>query len=318
MKLALYLPNFRDKVTVKELEDLTALAEELDFDSVWTLDRIVVPEASDRGELQYPFGMMMDFPPAAAGVLARRVVPGLPAALLARREDDEAADRHEHHRHAVPRTRRPRRRARHHRPPLGRPAQRRRRLRLDARGVRGLERGAHLPQRHTHVRETLEIMQGIWTNDLFEYHGEFADFERCGFGHKPLQKPHPPIYFSGLKDPRRSALRIAKYNLAGWIGIQDSPDDIARWRSEIQQELDKLDTPRSMDDVDMCSMIWFAITDEETDRRRTARPATCWWGPPRRSPTSSSATRRPADHAASCGRRSRTCRRRRRSTTSSV
>ena len=39
MKLALYLPNFRDKVTVKELEDLTNLAEELDFDSVWTLDR---------------------------------------------------------------------------------------------------------------------------------------------------------------------------------------------------------------------------------------------------------------------------------------
>src|SRR4029079_1884149 len=63
MKLALYLPNFRDKVTVEELEDLTALAEELDFDSVWTLDRIVVPESSDRGELTHPFGMMMDFPP---------------------------------------------------------------------------------------------------------------------------------------------------------------------------------------------------------------------------------------------------------------
>ena len=45
MKLALYLPNFRDHVTVKELEDLTSLAEELDFDSVWTLDRIVVPES---------------------------------------------------------------------------------------------------------------------------------------------------------------------------------------------------------------------------------------------------------------------------------
>ena len=58
MKLALYLPNFRDEVTVKELEDLTALAEDLDFDSVWTLDRIVVPEASDREELQYSFGMM--------------------------------------------------------------------------------------------------------------------------------------------------------------------------------------------------------------------------------------------------------------------
>jgi hypothetical protein len=52
IKLALYLPNFRDKVTVEELEDLTRLAEELEFDSVWTLDRIVVPEASDRQELQ--------------------------------------------------------------------------------------------------------------------------------------------------------------------------------------------------------------------------------------------------------------------------
>jgi hypothetical protein len=31
MKLALYLPNFRDEITVKELEDLTTLAEDLDF-----------------------------------------------------------------------------------------------------------------------------------------------------------------------------------------------------------------------------------------------------------------------------------------------
>lgn len=62
MKLALYLPNFRNHVTVQELADLTDLAEELDFDSVWTLDRIVVPEASDRGELTYPFGMMTAFP----------------------------------------------------------------------------------------------------------------------------------------------------------------------------------------------------------------------------------------------------------------
>ena len=52
MKLALYLPNFRDEVTVKELEDLTDLAEELDFNSVWALDRVCVPEASDRVELQ--------------------------------------------------------------------------------------------------------------------------------------------------------------------------------------------------------------------------------------------------------------------------
>jgi alkanesulfonate monooxygenase SsuD/methylene tetrahydromethanopterin reductase-like flavin-dependent oxidoreductase (luciferase family) len=126
---------------------------------------------------------------------------------------------------------------------------------------------AHIfPKRHKHVRETIEIMQGIWANDLFEYHGEFADFESCGFGIKPVQTP-PPIYFSGLKDPKRSASRIAKYGLAGWIGIQDTPEDIARWKSEIQRELDELGSGRSLDDgFDMCSMIWFVITDAETDQ----------------------------------------------------
>src|SRR5919197_2283582 len=62
MKLALYLPNFRTNITVQELEDLTNLAEELDFDSVWTLDRIVVPEASDRGELTTSFGLLEEMP----------------------------------------------------------------------------------------------------------------------------------------------------------------------------------------------------------------------------------------------------------------
>ena len=265
MKLALYLPNFRDKVTIQELEDLTDLAEELEFDSVWTLDRIVVPEASDRQELQYPFGMMTDFPPIMP-VIARGewyqgfpLLPWLAAKTTKVRIGMSIIDT-----------------------PYRAPGV----LATELATIDHLSGGrlnvgvgsgwmpeefaassaAHIfPRRHAHVRETLEIMQGIWTNDLFEYHGEFADFEPCGFGHKPVQKPYPPIYFSGLKDPRRSALRIAKYNLSGWIGIQDSPDDIARWRTEIQQELDKLDTPRSMDNVDMCSMIWFTITEEEAD-----------------------------------------------------
>ena len=74
MKLALYLPNFRDKVTVKELEDLTNLAEELDFDSVWTLDRIVVPEASDRAGAPVLVRHDGGVPEGVAGVL--RAVSG--------------------------------------------------------------------------------------------------------------------------------------------------------------------------------------------------------------------------------------------------
>jgi alkanesulfonate monooxygenase SsuD/methylene tetrahydromethanopterin reductase-like flavin-dependent oxidoreductase (luciferase family) len=125
------------------------------------------------------------------------------------------------------------------------------------------------PKRHKHVRETIEIMQGVWTNDVFEYHGEFADFERSGFGAKPLQKPYPPIFFSGLKDAKRSANRVAKYGLSGWIGIQDSPDELQQWRAAIARELE--DLGRSVDDIELCSMIWFVITDEEMDQTPTGK-----------------------------------------------
>lgn len=266
MKLALYLPNFRDKVTVKELEDLTALAEELDFDSVWTLDRIVVPEASDRGELQYAFGMIPGFPKqlpvSSHGEFLQGwpLIPWLAAKTSKLRIGMSITDT-----------------------PYRAPAV----LATELATVDQLSNGrlnvgvgagwmpeefaaasaSHIfPRRHTHVRETLEIMQGIWTNDIFEYHGEFADFDRCGFGAKPVQKPHPPIFFSGLKDPKRSANRIAKYNLAGWIGIQDSPEELQMWRGAIQAELDNMDTERSMDDLEISSMIWFVITDTETDQ----------------------------------------------------
>jgi alkanesulfonate monooxygenase SsuD/methylene tetrahydromethanopterin reductase-like flavin-dependent oxidoreductase (luciferase family) len=266
MKLALYLPNFRDEVTVKDLVELTELAEDLDFDSVWTLDRIVVPEASDREELVHAFGMMDGFPKQLP-VTARGqwyqgwpLIPWLAAKTSKVRIGMSITDT-----------------------PYRSPGV----LAAELATVDHLCNGrlnvgvgagwmpeefaaasaSHIyPKRHKHVRETIEIMQGIWTNDLFEYHGEFADFDRCGFGAKPIQDPHPPIFMSGLKDPKRSANRIAKYNLSGWIGIQDTPDELSEWRGPIQRELEELGTSNSVDDLDLCSMYWFVITDEETDQ----------------------------------------------------
>ena len=264
MKLALYLPNFRDHVTVQELMDLTDLAEELDFDSVWTLDRIIVPEASDRGELQYPFGMMEQFP-LQMPVMAKGkwfqgwpLLPWLAARTTKVRIGMSITDT-----------------------PYRSPGV----FAAECATIDHLSGGrlnvgvgagwmpeefaaasaSHLfPRRHAHVRETIEICQGVWGNELFEYHGEFADFEPSGFGHQPLQKPGPPIYFSGLKDAKRSANRVAKYGLRGWIGIQDSPAELTEWRTAIAAELEE--KGKSIDDLDMCSMIWFTITDTETDQ----------------------------------------------------
>lgn len=196
----------------------------MDFDSVWTLDRVSVPESSDRGEMEYAFGMIPGFPKqlpvSSRGEFLQGwpLIPWLATKTSKVRIGMSITDT-----------------------PYRAPGV----LAAEFATVDHLCNGrlnvgvgagwmpeefaaasaSHIfPKRHTHVRETLEILQGIWTNEVFEYHGEFADFGPSGFGVKPLQKPYPPIYFSGLKDPKRSANRVAKYDLAGWIGIQDSPD----------------------------------------------------------------------------------------------
>jgi len=270
MKLALYLPNFRDHVTVKELEDLTELAEELEFDSIWTLDRIVVPEASDRGELQYPFGMMKEFP-LQMPVSSRGkwfqgwpLIPWLAAKTSKCRIGMSITD--------TP-----------YRSPGVFAAEIATIDHLSSGRVNvGLGAGWMpeefdaasatdiFPKRHKHVRETIEICQGIWTNDIFEYHGEFADFGPSGFGWEPLQKPHPPIFMSGLVNPEISAKKVAKYDLAGWIGIQDTPEELSVWLKAIGEELDKLGA-KSVDELEVSSMCWFAITDEPSDQTRNGK-----------------------------------------------
>ncbi|MGV9799214.1 LLM class flavin-dependent oxidoreductase [Mycobacterium sp. NPDC003449] len=280
MKLALYLPNFRDEVTVKELEDLTTLAESLGLDSIWTLDRIVVPEASDREALQYSFGMMDEFPKGMPVASRGKWLQGMPLIPW-------LAAKTEHVRIGMSIIDTP------FRSPGVLAAELATQDHLSG-GRLNVGVGAgwmpeefaaasvpHLfPRRHGHVRETIEIMQGVWSNELFEYHGEFADFPLSGFGHKPLQQPGPPIYFSGLKDSRRSARRIAKYGLGGWIGIQDSPDEIARWRGEIECEL--ADLGRALpENFDVCSMIWFVITDEPTDQTPAGKATNLLAGTPR-------------------------------------
>ncbi len=121
------------------------------------------------------------------------------------------------------------------------------------------------PRRHGHVRETIEIMQGIWTNDLFEYHGEFADFELSGFGHKPPPAARPADLLLRPEGPAAVGAAHREVRPAGWIGIQDSPEEIARWKGEIGRELGEMgkDFP---EDFDVCSMIWFVITDEAVDQ----------------------------------------------------
>jgi alkanesulfonate monooxygenase SsuD/methylene tetrahydromethanopterin reductase-like flavin-dependent oxidoreductase (luciferase family) len=266
MKLALYLPNFRDKITIEEIDNLARVAEELDFDSLWTLDRIVVPESSDRQELEKSFGTMKEFPTALPVSSHGEWLQGLPLVPYLAATTKKI-------RLGVSIIVTP------FRAPTVMAAEiatwdhlSRGRINVGVgtgwmpEEFQAAGAGHIYKKRNKHVRETIEVMQGIWANDLFEYDGEFSSFQKCGFGAKPVQKPRPPMYFSGLVNPETSAKRVAKYGLDGWIGIMDTPEAIAEWRTAIHEELDKIGSGEVINTLEFSSMMPFEITAEETDQ----------------------------------------------------
>ena len=57
--------------------------------------------------------------------------------------------------------------------------------------------GTDFPTRFKRLEEQVRAMKAIWTKDVAEYHGKHVDFEPIWAWPKPIQKPHPPIYFGG-------------------------------------------------------------------------------------------------------------------------
>jgi probable F420-dependent oxidoreductase len=76
--------------------------------------------------------------------------------------------------------------------------------------------GTAFRHRWTVLRERVEAMKRIWTEEAAEYHGTFVDFDPIWQHPKPLQKPHPPIILGSAS--RKSLPRVVDY-CDGWMPI---------------------------------------------------------------------------------------------------
>jgi alkanesulfonate monooxygenase SsuD/methylene tetrahydromethanopterin reductase-like flavin-dependent oxidoreductase (luciferase family) len=64
------------------------------------------------------------------------------------------------------------------------------------------------------MRERVEAMKAIWTQDEAEYHGKLVNFDPIWSWPKPVQKPHPPVMIGGMG--KRVVQRVLAYG-DGWF-----------------------------------------------------------------------------------------------------
>jgi probable F420-dependent oxidoreductase len=76
-----------------------------------------------------------------------------------------------------------------------------------------LDHGTDPRTRYASMRERVDAMKQIWTNEVAEYDGEHVKFAPMLCWPKPAQQPHPPIYIGGNW---RNIPRVVAYG-DGWI-----------------------------------------------------------------------------------------------------
>jgi probable F420-dependent oxidoreductase len=90
----------------------------------------------------------------------------------------------------------------------------------------------------------LDVMRRLWCDPVSAYEGEFYRLPACRQYPKPIQQPHPPIYFGGESD---AALRRVAIDGQGWYPFGIEPDALAARLADLDRLLVERD--RSRNDV---------------------------------------------------------------------
>jgi probable F420-dependent oxidoreductase len=91
--------------------------------------------------------------------------------------------------------------------------------------------GVDFKRRGRITDEYVEAMRALWTDDAPSYHGEFVEFEAIRFEPKPVQTPHPPLWFGG--NSKAALRRVARYG-TGWMPWLVTADELPARLAELR------------------------------------------------------------------------------------
>jgi probable F420-dependent oxidoreductase len=106
--------------------------------------------------------------------------------------------------------------------------------------------------------EGVEVMRALWTQGEARHDGELYHFAGVPLEPKPLQRPHPPVWFGGGVP---AALSRAARLGDGWIGSGSSSiDDFVEQAATVARELDAAGRDRAR--FTIAKRVYIAVEDD--------------------------------------------------------
>jgi probable F420-dependent oxidoreductase len=144
----------------------------------------------------------------------------------------------------------------------------------------GIGIGGHVPEaifgytsghRVRRFVEGLQVMKALWTESKATFAGTFWQFKDVSMEPKPVQKPHPPVWFGARQTP---ALKRAVQHGDGWMGAgSSSTADFVQQYDQLQRCLEA--ARRDPATFAISKRVYLAIDD---DRDRAERRLRTWFG----------------------------------------
>jgi probable F420-dependent oxidoreductase len=199
LKFGYILPNYGDKISPRQLLDISAACENAGFDSVWATDHIVMPT-----ELKEPYGQLLEPLTTLAFIASRNgnLKVGTSCIVLAQRNPilvaKQAATLDEF---------------------------------SDGRVILGLGAGwaekefgflnADFARRGRVMDESIRLMKALWKDDVVNFEGKFFHLKDALFLPKPVRKDIPVWIGGNGPSAVKRALRVGD----GWhpvgLGLED-------------------------------------------------------------------------------------------------
>jgi probable F420-dependent oxidoreductase len=92
--------------------------------------------------------------------------------------------------------------------------------------------GVPVKQRGSRSNEALEVITKLWTEKNVNFDGRYTKFSGVTLDPHPVQKPRPPIWVAGRKEP---AMRRAALYADGWIPYMYTPEMLHESLEKIRQ-----------------------------------------------------------------------------------